>query len=96
MFPTLFYTEGIPGTIIDAYAAGLPVISSRWESYDDVIEDNITGIGYEFGNDEALIGILETVKRDPQKLIDMKENCLRKAKEFSPRAIVGGFIQKFF
>ena len=96
VFPTLFYTEGIPGTIIDAYAAGLPVISSRWESYDDVIEDNITGIGYEFGNDEALIDILETVKCDPQKLIDMKENCLRKAKEFSPNAIVGSFIQKFF
>lgn len=96
VFPTLFYTEGIPGTIIDAYAAGLPVISSKWESYDDVIEDNITGIGYEFGNDEALIDTLETIRHDPQKLIDMKEACLRKAKEFSPRVIVGSFIQKFF
>lgn len=95
-FQHFFIPKVSPGTIIDAYAAGLPVISSRWESYDDVIEDNITGIGYEFGNDEALIDILETVKCDPQKLIDMKENCLRKAKEFSPRAIVGGFIQKFF
>lgn len=95
-FPTLFYTEGIPGTIIDAYAAGLPVISSRWESYSDVVEDNITGFGYEFGSDEALIDTLETIKRNPQKVIDMKEACLRKAKEFSPNAIVGSFIQKFF
>ena len=95
-FPTLFYTEGIPGTIIDAYAAGLPVISSKWESYDDVIEDNITGIGYEFGSDDALVEVLEMIKSNPQKMIDMKEACLRKAKEFSPKAIVGGFIQKFF
>ncbi len=33
LFPTHFYTEGIPGTIIDAYAAGVPVISAKWESY---------------------------------------------------------------
>ena len=59
VFPTLFYTEGIPGTIIDAYAAGLPVISSKWESYDDVVEDNITGIGYKFGSDDALVETLE-------------------------------------
>ena len=72
------------------------MISSRWESYSDVIEDNITGVGYEFGSDEALIDTLETIKRDPQKVIDMKEACLRKAKEFSPKAIVGSFIRKFF
>ncbi|MEK1426555.1 glycosyltransferase [Limosilactobacillus fermentum] len=96
VFPTLFYTEGIPGTIIDAYAAGLPVISSKWESYDDVIEDNITGIGYKFGSDDALVEALEIIKSNPQKIIDMKEACLQKAKDFSPATIVGGFIQKFF
>ena len=96
VFPTLFYTEGVPGTIIDAYAAGLPVISSKWESYDDVVDDNITGIGYEFGSDEALVETLEIIKSNPQKMINMKEACLRKAKEFSPKVIVGEFIQKFF
>ena len=96
VFPTLFYTEGIPGTIIDAYAAGLPVISSKWESYDDVVEDNITGIGYKFGSDDALVETLEMIKSNPQKIIDMKEACLRKAKDFSPKVIVSGFIRKFF
>lgn len=96
VFPTLFYTEGVPGTIIDAYAAGLPVISSKWESYDDVIEDNITGVGYEFGSDDALVEILEKIQNNPQIVIAMKADCLRKAEEFSPRKIVGEFIQKFF
>ncbi len=64
VFPTLFYTEEYLGTIIDAYAAGLPVISSKWESYDDVIEDNITGIGYKFGSDDALVEVLENVQKE--------------------------------
>lgn len=96
VFPTLFYTEGIPGTIIDAYAAGLPVISSKWESYNDVIEDNITGIGYTFNSDEELLQTLEFVQNNPQRLVDMKEACLKKAEEFSPSVVVGDFIKKFF
>ncbi len=96
VFPTLFYTEGIPGTIIDAYAAGLPVISSRWESFSDVVEDNITGIGYEFGSDKALRETLEMIERNPQIVINMKEACLRKSKSYLPKVVVGRFIEKFF
>lgn len=61
-----------------------------------MIEDNITGVGYEFGSDDALVETLEMIKGNPQKIIDMKEACLRKVKDFSPATIVGGFIQKFF
>lgn len=96
LFPTKFYTEGIPGTIIDAYAAGLPVISSRWESFSDVVEDDITGIGYEFGSDEALIETLEMIEHNPQIVINMKEACLRKSKSYLPKFVVGRFIEKFF
>ena len=96
LFPTKFYTEGIPGTIIDAYAAGLPVISSRWESFSDVVEDNVTGIGYEFGSDEALFETLEMIERNPQIVINMKEACLRKSTSYLPKFVIGRFIEKFF
>ena len=42
LFPTKFKTEGIPGTIIDAYAAGIPVIASKWDNANEVICDGIT------------------------------------------------------
>lgn len=85
LFPTLFYTEGIPGTIIDAYAAGLPVISSRWESFSDIVDENSTGVGYDFGDTKGLVDILLSIAQEPCVINDMKKNCLKKANSFLPK-----------
>ena len=90
LFPTHFYTEGIPGTIIDAYAAGVPVISSRWESFNDVVDDTV-GIGYQFNDIKALINILNILKNDPDKVFIMKKECLKRAEDFSSKKIVNFF-----
>lgn len=92
LFPTLFYTEGIPGTIIDAYAAGLPVISSRWASFSDVIEDGKTGFGYEFGSFEQLCVLLENLMSSPENLNGMRVDCVEKAKYFLPENAMKNFI----
>ena len=83
MFPTLFYTEGIPGTILDAYAAGVPVLASRWESFSDVIDER-TGIGYKFGNVIELRNVLEKINCKPQVIIEKKGKCIERAKEYLP------------
>jgi len=88
LFPTHFYTEGIPGTIIDAYAAGIPVISAKWESYSDVVDEGITGVGYDFNNIEQLAKILLNISQNPKTLLDMKENCIRKAKDYVPESVI--------
>lgn len=76
LFPTRFFTEGIPGTIIDAYAAGIPVISAKWESYADVIKDGETGICYSFKNLDDLKQIMNYIIHEPHIIVDMKNNCL--------------------
>lgn len=43
IFPTQYYTEGIPGTIIDAYIAGLPVVATNWKHAAEVVKDGETG-----------------------------------------------------
>lgn len=88
LFPTHFYTEGIPGTVIDAYAAGIPVISAKWESYADVIEDGKTGLGYEFDNENQFEKILISVAKNPKLLLDMKENCVAKAQQYLPEKTI--------
>lgn len=89
LFPTRFYTEGIPGTIIDAYASGVPVISSEWENYADVIERNVTGITFPFEKRDSLKNILADLAVDPDILNKMKINCLKKANEYLPDNVIG-------
>ena len=96
LFPTHFYTEGIPGTIIDAYASGIPVISARWESYSDVIEEGKTGIGYEFNNIEQLKKVLLGVVQNPDVMIQKKKKCLKKAKEFIPENAIKVLINRLY
>jgi len=94
LFPTRSHTEGIPGTVIDAYAAGVPVISARWDSYSDVVDEGITGVGYEFDNFDQLEDILLEVALNPQVLINMKKNCICKAKNYIPESAMKIMIQK--
>lgn len=94
LFPTLFYTEGIPGTIIDAYAAGVPVIASRWQSFDDVVDDGISGLGYEFGNRDALKQLIIKTSHQPEIVVNMKSNCLKMAMRYSPEDVMKKLMLK--
>lgn len=94
VFPTHFYTEGIPGTIIDAYAAGVPVISARWESFSDIIREGATGIGYEFDSYEDLLDKLIYVYKNQKAICEMKENCIEEARNYLPDSALAVLIKQ--
>ena len=83
LFPTRFYTEGVPGTIIDAYASGLPVIVSKWQSYKDIVEEDVTGFAYEFGNTDEFESILYQILKAPSLVNSLRENCRQYANRYS-------------
>lgn len=94
LFPTRFYTEGIPGTIIDAYASGVPVISAKWESFNDLVNEKIVGYGYTFGNYNELIKCLSIAMENSYKWNQMKKNCLVQAEKYSARYVLNRLIEK--
>lgn len=94
LFPTFYPKEGIPGTIIDAYAAGVPVIASRWSGFCDIIDDGCTGIGYPWMQNEDLENIITSIIYEPHLFLEMKKNCLRKAQDFIPETVVGTLIKR--
>ena len=92
LFPTYYYTEGIPGTIIDAYAAGVPVISARWANYNDICRDNVTAIGYTMGEENQLNIILSDVLNNISNLLEMRRNCIAGARNYLPREAVSSLL----
>ena len=54
LFPTTYYTEGLPGTIIDAFSAGLPVIATNWKHAEELICNEKDGfiVPFSDGQDE--------------------------------------------
>jgi len=92
LFPTKCKTEGFPGSIIDSYFAGLPVLASKWESFNDVVENGKTGIGFEFGDYEDLVSKLKWCIDNPNEIYKMRFECLRKAIEYSPENVIGEFV----
>lgn len=83
LFPTRYYTEGMPGTIIDAMFAGIPVIARRWAWCDNMINNGNNGYTYDFNHPELLKEIIEDVINKPDKLISLKSNCLKEAEKYS-------------
>ena len=84
VFPTRFRTEGIPGTIIDAFAAGTPVVAARWNSCNEIIEDNYNGLTYEMGNIDELYDILIKCSKNPSIINSMNDNCIKSAERYMP------------
>jgi glycosyltransferase involved in cell wall biosynthesis len=95
LFPTTFYGEGFPGTIIDAFSAGIPVIATNWNYNNEVITDGKTGWIYDFQKPEQLKEfILRAVKR-PTTLMDMKKQCIEEAYNYTPDKVLP-IIYKWF
>lgn len=89
LFPTKWKPEGIPGTIIDALAAGVPVIAAKWQYYDEMLEDGVTGFGYEFGRNEQLAGEVKRFIALGDGANGFREGCLARAEAYSPEAVAG-------
>lgn len=87
LFPTKWYLEGIPGTIIDALASGVPIIASHWQYYDEMLEDGKTGFSYEFGRqNELATSILELITLGDGALA-LREECQERSKCYSPEVV---------
>ena len=94
LFPTYWSGEGMPGTIIDAFAAGLPIIARRWEFCDDMIDNNITGLVYEFNQPEKLEEKINWAIENPSLIENLKRNCLSKAIEYSEDCVMEKILEQ--
>ena len=84
LLPTHFYTEGLPGSIVDAYMSKIPVIVTRWKHASEFVEDGQTGFIIPFDDDgTALLEAVMKLYEDPQLLNKLKEASYIKSYDFS-------------
>jgi len=81
---TQYYTEGFPGSILDAYIAGLPVIVTEWKHSREFVDDGNTGFIVPFG--ECVDDVVERINRlvlDRDLLLQMKKNAQKESVKYS-------------
>lgn len=87
LLPTTIYTEGFPGSILDAYIAGIPVIATEWKHSHEFVEDQKTGFIIPFGdcqkdfNDKVL-----SFYDDRKMLSRMKVMAFQKRLQYSDQS----------
>ena len=84
LFPTYYEGEGFAGTIIDAYAAGVPVIASDWKYNEEIIKQGITGEIFKTHSISELKNAIDLICKVLKKWNFMKENCINEAKNYLP------------
>lgn len=97
LFPTYYEGEGFPGTIIDAFSAGLPVIASNWRYNNEIVDSGRTGFIYDLVDGEYERGLIETllfISKNPQKILQMKGACLVEAKKYDANAVMQIMIKQ--
>ena len=84
LFPTRYKIEGFAGTLIDAMAAGLPVVASDCRSNIEILEEGKTGVLYRLGSVDELTEKLSHIAKNPGMIEQMRPYCISKAWQYQP------------
>ncbi|ABN53541.1 MAG TPA: glycosyl transferase family 1 [Hungateiclostridium thermocellum] len=83
LFPTYYEGEGFAGTIIDAFASGLPVIASDWRYNSEIVQDYKTGRIFRTKDIKELAEIILYCLEHGDEVMEMKKNCIEEARKYT-------------
>ena len=86
VLPTRYYTEGLPGAIVDAYMAGIPVIVTEWKHSHEFVKHLETGfiVPFDNPNDEFIDSVMR-LYQDRGLLLKMKKNAFYESFNYSDK-----------
>ena len=88
LFPTRWAGEGVPGTIIDAFAAGLPVIATDWNANKEIIKNMSSGIIYPSDNLDTLYDSVVWAIKNVDALNRMRVEARNQFTRYMPETIL--------
>lgn len=81
VFPS--FREGLPVSLMEAIASGLPVIVSKIRGNEDLVEENVGGFLFNPNSVDQLVLAIETLYNNPVRRAQQVEHNLVKIKDFS-------------
>ncbi len=86
LLPTYYEGEGFPGSIVDSYFAGIPVVVSNWKDLAGFVEEGKTGFVIPPKDADALAATMERIIADPGCLEPMKRAAYARSSRYSASA----------
>ena len=89
ILPTKYPGEGFPGTILDSYISGVPVIVSDWKFSPEFVDHGKTGYVFRLSHEEEFYDYIMKLYADRNLLFSMKQNALEESKKYSSESAWG-------
>lgn len=85
LFPTVWVGEGVAGTIVESFIAGVPVIATDWRSNNELIKNGYNGLTYPCEFASNLENGIKWLVGQKNNIKFIKENCLKTAEYYKPQ-----------
>lgn len=82
LFPTFYPNEGFPGTLIDGYMAGLPIVTTQWRYNSHFVEDTKSGWLVPIQDSDKLAALIEQILLGKYNLDEISNYNLRIVKKY--------------
>lgn len=93
VLPTRHQGEGHPGVIIEAMNAGIPVITTRFQSIPEVVQHRENGLLISSLDAQSLANAIETIHHDRDLLVRMAQNNYARRKQHDIRHITSQLLE---
>ncbi|MCA9891220.1 MAG: glycosyltransferase, partial [Anaerolineae bacterium] len=93
VFPSALETFGL--VVVEAMAAGLPVVATRVGGIPDVVDEGVTGYTFNIGDTETLVDRVQRIISDPLTLIQMGHHARSYAETQSWPAMMDEVIDHY-
>ena len=87
--------EGLPNAVLEAMAAGLPVVSTRVGGIPDLIDDEVTGLLVAPGDPEALAAAVTRLVTDESLRLRLGAAARERARDFSWQACADRHVELY-
>ena len=92
LLPTYHTGEGYPAVVLEAYAAGIPVIATNWLSLPALVKDGVRGIIIPVKSPDKIREALDRLFADERLYESMRQHAHAFVKSFSETAVLEGIL----